>query len=189
MARLVGPDHATRPVYVLAGGTWRSAAGLTATVYTTQAADTLANIITYPAGDAITGSVVTVDATSRLPLFQYPDGADTVWASINGGAVVELPAVVPAVPATGGTLTGALEFGDGEEEPDVNLYRSGEAILATDSNFFIGSNLRHFGTGLGFYSAAAAAKPTVTGPRGSNAALTSLLTALATLGLITDSTS
>ena len=33
------------------------------------------------------------------------------------------------------------------------------------------------------------AKPTVTGSRGANAALASLLTALANLGLITDSTS
>jgi len=42
---------------------------------------------------------------------------------------------------------------------------------------------------LGFYGAATTAKQTVTGSRGSNAALASLLTALATLGLITDSSS
>ena len=42
---------------------------------------------------------------------------------------------------------------------------------------------------IGFYGAAPAAKPTVTGSRGANAALASLLTALATLGLITDSSS
>ena len=43
---------------------------------------------------------------------------------------------------------------------------------------------------VGFYGAAAAAKQTVTGSRstfGGNAALASLLTALSTLGLITDS--
>lgn len=44
------------------------------------------------------------------------------------------------------------------------------------------------GANLGFYGASAQAKPTVTGSRGGNAALTSLLTALATLGLITNST-
>jgi hypothetical protein len=43
------------------------------------------------------------------------------------------------------------------------------------------------GTGLGFFGATTAAKPTVTGSRGSNAALTSLLSALNTLGLLTDS--
>jgi len=41
---------------------------------------------------------------------------------------------------------------------------------------------------LGFFGAAAVSKPTVTGSRGGNAALASLLTALANLGLITDST-
>lgn len=40
---------------------------------------------------------------------------------------------------------------------------------------------------LGFYGTAATAKLTVTGAKGGNAALTSLLTQLATLGLITDS--
>jgi hypothetical protein len=42
---------------------------------------------------------------------------------------------------------------------------------------------------VGFYSTPAVAKPTVTGSRGANAALTSLLTALATLGLVTNSSS
>jgi len=40
---------------------------------------------------------------------------------------------------------------------------------------------------VGFYNTAAGAKPTVTGSRGGNAALASLLTGLAGLGLITDS--
>lgn len=41
---------------------------------------------------------------------------------------------------------------------------------------------------LGFFNATPVAKPTVTGSRGGNAALASLITALANLGLITDST-
>lgn len=44
-------------------------------------------------------------------------------------------------------------------------------------------------TGTGFNGTAAIAKPTVTGSKGANAALTSLLTALANYGLVTDSTS
>lgn len=43
-------------------------------------------------------------------------------------------------------------------------------------------------TGLGFFGTAPIVKPTVTGAKGGNAALTSLLTQLAALGLITDST-
>lgn len=42
---------------------------------------------------------------------------------------------------------------------------------------------------MGFYAATPVAKPTVSGAKGSNAALGSLLTALANLGLITDSSS
>lgn len=51
----------------------------------------------------------------------------------------------------------------------------------------ITGNLEHSGSNVGFYGTAAAAKPTVTGSRGGNAALASLLTALAGLGLLTDS--
>lgn len=42
---------------------------------------------------------------------------------------------------------------------------------------------------VGFYGATAVVKPTVTGSRGGNAALASLLTALANLGILTDSSS
>lgn len=45
------------------------------------------------------------------------------------------------------------------------------------------------GNAIGFYGATPAVKPTVNGSRGGNAALADLLTELATLGLITDSTS
>lgn len=44
-------------------------------------------------------------------------------------------------------------------------------------------------TGIGFFNASPVAKPTVSGSRGSNAALASLITALANLGLVTDSSS
>jgi hypothetical protein len=49
--------------------------------------------------------------------------------------------------------------------------------------------IAHTGTKIGFYSATPATKPTVSGSRGGNAALADLLTELATLGLITDSSS
>lgn len=45
------------------------------------------------------------------------------------------------------------------------------------------------GVKLGFFGGSATAKPTITGSRGGNAAIASLLTALAGLGLLTDSTS
>jgi hypothetical protein len=47
--------------------------------------------------------------------------------------------------------------------------------------------LRLNGTGIGFYGTTPAARQTVGGSRRSNNALASLLTALAKLGLVTDS--
>jgi hypothetical protein len=97
-------------------------------------------------------------------------------------------------PTTGGfrlATTGELQWG---QSYDVKLYRSAAATLRVgDSSTGYGhlqvGNLSHNGTTLGFYGATAATKPTITGSRGGNAALADLLTELATLGLITDSTS
>jgi hypothetical protein len=54
-------------------------------------------------------------------------------------------------------------------------------VLNTDGALAVGG-------GAGFNGAAPAAKPTVSGSRGGNEALASLLSALAGMGLITDST-
>lgn len=58
-------------------------------------------------------------------------------------------------------------------------------------SFQVGTDgaLRHVSTKVGFFAATAITKPTVTGSRTTGAALASLLTALANLGLITDSSS
>jgi hypothetical protein len=53
----------------------------------------------------------------------------------------------------------------------------------------IANALDHDGSTVGFYGTTPQTKPTVTGSRGGNAALASLCTQLAALGLITDSTS
>jgi hypothetical protein len=68
---------------------------------------------------------------------------------------------------------------------DFEIYQpSGEIRLNVG-----GTNpLRLSGGTLGFYGTAPGIKPTITGSRGGNAALASLLTSLAGLGLITDST-
>lgn len=87
-----------------------------------------------------------------------------------------------------GSGSGTITFGDGTTA-DTNLYRSAADTLKTDDSFHVGATLRHLGSSLGFYNATAISKPSVTGSRGSNAALASLLTALANLGLLTDSSS
>lgn len=83
---------------------------------------------------------------------------------------------------------GTIEAGSGNAARDVNLRRTAADQWTTDDALIVSLMFRHLGTTLGFYGAAAVAKPTVTGSRGGNAALASLLTALANLGLITDST-
>ena len=83
--------------------------------------------------------------------------------------------------ATGTTSTGAdlvLSSGTGTSA-------HGSVKVNVNSTTRIQAN----GTGLGFFAATPVAKPTVTGSKGANAALTSLLTQLASLGLITDSSS
>jgi hypothetical protein len=70
---------------------------------------------------------------------------------------------------------------------DSSIWRAAAGRLAT-VGLTIGGTLGHTGPTVGFYGANPVAKPTVTGSRRGNDALASLLSALAKLGLITDST-
>ena len=74
---------------------------------------------------------------------------------------------------------GAAIAGFGTSSDVTLIGRGGNLLIqGTDSG----------GAKLGFFGTAPQAKPTVTGSRGANAALTNLLTVLANLGLLTDST-
>ncbi|MFE3762260.1 hypothetical protein ACFXPI_10905 [Streptomyces sp. NPDC059104] len=84
--------------------------------------------------------------------------------------------------------SGTFEAGPGSAGRDVNFRRSAADQWTTDDALIVALMFRHMGSTLGFYGATAVTKPVVTGAKGGNAALASLLTALATLGLITDST-
>lgn len=72
--------------------------------------------------------------------------------------------------------TGTIQLGTGSSHLDVSS-ASGTVSIVFPS-----------GSKLGFYGASAISKPAATGSRAGNAALASLLTQLAALGLITDST-
>lgn len=115
----------------------------------------------------------------------------TVTASLSTGTSVDEAAL-----AAGDIFdryrrdaSGKQDWGPGNAARDTNLYRDAANSLKTDDSFTVSLVFRHLGTTAGFYGAAAVAKPTVTGAKGGNAALASLLTALVQLGLITDSTS
>lgn len=111
MSRLVGPEEGARSVYTITGGVYRSAAGLVATIYSDAGATAPADILTQPGGSAITGSQLTVDAYSRLPQFQYPDGLDIVYATIDGGPVVALAAPSSTAASIGAAAGLAIVFG------------------------------------------------------------------------------
>lgn len=80
--------------------------------------------------------------------------------------------------------------GTGDTESGGNVGTNFQIARYSDAGALIGKMLEMTRDGkIGFNAAAPVAKPAVTGSRGGNAALASLITALANLGLITDSTS
>ncbi|MER9166207.1 collagen-like protein [Mesorhizobium australicum] len=104
---------------------------------------------------------------------QFQTNSGTVnWLLFQGG----LTTASPILTATGSdaNVTGILQ-GKGTGGWQIKGGGGGIKFAAND-------------TGLGFNGTAPVAKPTVTGAKGSNAALTSLLVQLASTGLITDST-
>ncbi|MFD4572112.1 hypothetical protein ACFWNK_01725 [Streptomyces sp. NPDC058417] len=122
---------------------------------------------------------------------------DKVGGSLTGSLTVNTPAAGDALVAlhVGSEtfdrvrlLTDRIEVGPGGAARDTNWRRSGANEWTTDDAVIVALMLRHLGSTLGFYGATAVAKPTVSGSRGGNAALGSLISALASLGLVTDGT-
>lgn len=109
-------------------------------------------------------------------------GNSIIGVDINGGigyAIVGNRIYDDAIPVT---MTHGIKERNGANSNLVASNRISNA--ATASLILIGA-----ASGEAFFGAAASPKPTVTGSRGANAALASLLTALAGLGLLTDSSS
>ncbi|WP_030506357.1 hypothetical protein [Microbispora rosea] len=101
---------------------------------------------------------------------------------LTGDTVARL--AVDASASSSGTLT----FGDGTTA-DTNLYRPAADTLKTDDSFHVGATLRHLGSSLGFYNTSPVARPSLTYSRtGEPTSVAAIRTALAALGLVTDST-
>ena len=93
-----------------------------------------------------------------------------------------------AIRATvGGAVAGDAVFID-----VANAGASGDALrlenIGSGLGLKVASGGAEFSGNMGFFGTTATTKPNITGSRGGNAALASLLTGLASLGLITDST-
>lgn len=146
-------------------------------------------VITSPVTFSNAGTGVTTEyLTANKNVLSQPSVAtDYAYRAKKSGDAVERFVIA---------ANGALQWGNGTDALDTGLRRISADLLGTDDAFrvygpylFVDAIFRHLGSTIGFYGASAVAKQTVTGSRGGNAALASLLTALANLGLITDSTS
>lgn len=96
MARLLGPDPASRHITQVSGSSTYEFSGRTAIVYTDAAGTSAASILTYDGtetpGAAIAASTVTLDADSRIPQFWFPDGVDVLYVRVTGGPLVQVRA-------------------------------------------------------------------------------------------------
>lgn len=116
-------------------------------------------------------------ANNRAWTFRFGGSADLLlYAADDTGAPVAAGIALDL--KRSGTSISEIDFGNATANPTFFFLGTG---LVT-----VGGDLKVVGKS-GFNNTAPIAKPTVTGSRGANAALTSLLTALANYGLLTDS--
>lgn len=115
-------------------------------------------------------------------------GAGSATGAALGSDVVTLTG---AQILTNKTLTSPHMTGAVVDSGGLTITAGGLMVTAGVATFTggvsIAAALAHTGTTIGFYNTAPTGKPTVAGSRGANAALASLLTNLALLGLVTDS--
>lgn len=128
-------------------------------------------------------------------------GWQTVGTFQGGGNLDASGTLIEFGPSTGSAGSGRLYAGrwltgnrgmrlvartsGNVEKSYLHLNAEGDSFQLASSG---GVKVEGNATGIGFFAATPVAKPAVTGSRGGNAAVAALLTALASLGLITDST-
>jgi hypothetical protein len=148
----------------------------------------------YKSSDGAWGTVTTVDGSSAILTVSVvspsqvtaPGPATVTLSPFNPGSILDSLGGDPdpnTVGPTGDVIwptaaTGIPTYA-APATPTVSIGTGVAAVV----------NLGRTGQRLGFNGATAVTRPTATGSRGGNAALASLLTALASYGLVTDSTS
>ncbi len=143
--------------------------GLTASTEATDVYFNLARTVTFAEGDIALQRAIRIDA----PTYAFDNQVAT--ASVITDAATLWISGAP-VAGSGATISNAWAL----------YVDSGATRLG--GNLSIGGNLSHQGTQIGFFGGTLAIKQTVSGSRGGNAALESLLDALVSYNLITDST-
>lgn len=124
MARLLGPNGPDRFVYHLDGSAIVGNPGDSAILYLDADGETLADIAEYDPDDpetpggSIADSTVTIDGSSQLPLFWFPNSVDTLYVSADGGALWPITAAddprLDAVEALAAAAIPAAEKGDAD---------------------------------------------------------------------------
>lgn len=185
------PGYLTAADWGTFNGKWTPGTALSATSvastgagagYTLQRRDTSAVAwILYSAG----GNLQFYNSSGAEPVVITQTGVTSIGPGFNmtAGAATNVDI---SLNNSAGTLKWLLSYRPASDSGDFWVYNAALSaaairIAASDSAVtFVGK--------VGFNNTTAIAKPTITGSRGANAALGSLLTALASYGLITDST-
>jgi hypothetical protein len=117
------------------------------------------------------------DSTASLTILGGANSAISIVAGASQSMDITLN-------AAGSPPTASLD--NTETDGTISIHSDGDLQLQSDSGTVFVQNAG--GGGLSFFGVTGHVKETVTGSKGANAALTSLLAALAAYGLITDST-
>jgi hypothetical protein len=135
--------------------------------------------LTLTSGGISAGSSISANGTISMTSGNGYFGARSMGATSNAVFVSRLTA--DTVDRFVITCDGTQTWGPGTSATDVTLARTATSTMTLTGALKINGNI-------GFYNATPVAKPTVSGAKASNAALTSLMTALSSLGIVTDST-
>lgn len=139
---------------------------------------TTAGTMTWGAGSGATDC--TFGRSAAGVLRSVSTAIQVTQTNATFGAIQAMVVGADTQPRFGVLAGGDIQWGPGNAAVDCTFTRTGVGAMTLSAAIRINGNV-------GFYNTAPVAKPTVTGSRGGNAALASLLTALASQGLITDS--
>jgi hypothetical protein len=162
-------------IAIVAGGTSRLSMGAFNQL---QGTWLINGVLGMDAGTSLSNCPIQKNGDANTGL-SSPGGADTI--SIVAGGVEAVRVSATAISMT----TIVANFGTTSFGSSTNTFQGGANLtLATSTGTKIGTATNQL---LGFWNAAPVVQQTVTGSRAGNAALASLLTALATAGLVVDS--